>query len=178
MAAFAAAVVVSSARAAGAVALQVFGRHVAHGHHFHLEVQRLARHRVVEVHLHRFVAHFFHHAHHAVALGVAHRYLRALEQDVFGYLAVYHEYVFRQVHHRFGHVFAVSVLGFQRERHFLARFLAFDRRLEFRQQHPRPEDEFEGLFRARLVGDLSVYGQFVVYTDHLVLFCFHCFSVF
>ncbi len=128
---------------------------------------------MVEVHLHGLVAHLFHYAHHAVALGVAHGHLRADEEDVLGQLAVHHEDVLGQVHNRVGDELAVAVLGFEREGHLLARLLAEDRLLELGQQHARAEDEFEGLSRTGLIGYLTVYGELVVHRYHFVVFCFH-----
>ena len=128
---------------------------------------------MVEVHLHGRFADLLDDAHHAVALGVAHRNLAALEEDVLGELAVDHEYVFRQVDDGVGDHFAVAVLGLERERNRFADLLAQDRLLEFGEQHARSEDEFERLARTRLIRDLSVNGELVVYADHFVLFYFH-----
>ena len=85
---------VVSAVSARAAALQVFGRYVAHRYDLDVEVERLAGHRVVEVHLHGLLADLLDDAHHAVALIVAHRNLRTHEEDVLGEFAVHHEYVF------------------------------------------------------------------------------------
>ena len=155
------------------MSLQVLGRYVAHRNDLDVEVERLAGHRVVEVHLDVLVADLLDRAHHAVALGVAHRHLAADEEDILGELAVHHEDVLRQIDDRLGDQLAVAVLGLQRERDLLAGLLALDGLLELREQHARAEDEFQGLSRTRLVRDLSIDGELVVHADHLVLFYFH-----
>ena len=171
MVATAAAVV--SAVSARAAALQVFGRYVAHRYDLDVEVERLAGHRVVEVHLHGLLADLLDDAHHAVALIVAHRNLRTHEEDVLGEFAVHHEYVFGQVYHGVGDQFAVTVLRLKGKRDSFADLLAQNRLFEFGEQHACSEDKFERLARTRLVCDLSVDGELVVHADHFVLFYFH-----
>ena len=118
------AVVAATALPAAAFAGQVFRRHVAHRDHLHVEVERLARHRVVEVHLHGIVADLLHHAQHTLALCVGHRSLAAHEENILGQLAVDHEYRFGEVDDRVVDDFAVAVGGSEREGDLLARFLA------------------------------------------------------
>ena len=128
---------------------------------------------MVEVHFHGLFAHLLDGTDHAVALCIAHRHLRTCEEDVFGQLAVHHECIFRQIDDRFGDHLAVTVLRREREGNLLARLFAQDRLLEFGEQHARSEDEFERLARTRLIRDLSVDCELVVYADHFVLFYFH-----
>ena len=168
-----AALVVATARTARAVTLQILGRYIAYRDYLDLEVEGLAGHRVVEVHLYGLLANLFDDTQHAVALCVAHGYLRAYEKDVLGQLAIYHKDCFRQIDDCIGDQFSITVFGFEGEGYALAGLFAFDSGLEFREQHARAEDKFQRLPGLRLVSDLSVNGEFVIHRNHFVCFYFH-----
>ena len=178
IATFVAAAIVLAAATAATLRSQILGLYVAYAHNLNLEVEHLASHRVVEVHLHGLLAHLADSAEHTVALVVAHRYLVANEQHLLSQLAVDHKYVFGQINDSLSDHLAITVFGLEGECHLVANLFTEDSLFEFREQHTRAEDKFEGVFGVRLVSDLTVNGQFVIYRYKFVLFYFHRFVLF
>ena len=178
LAALVTAVVVLAAATAATLGSQVLGLYVAYAYDLHLEVEHLAGHRVVEVHLNGLLSYLFDGAEHTVALVVAHRDLVANEQHFLSQLAVDHKYVFGQINDSLSDHLAITVFGLEGECHLVANLFTENSLFEFREQHTRAEDKFEGVFGVRLVSDLAVNGQFVIYRYKFVLFYFHCFVLF
>ena len=173
-----AAVVVLAAATAATLRSQILGLYIAYAYDLNLKVEYLASHRVVEVHLHGLLSYLFDSAEHTVALVVAHRYLVANEQHLLSQLAVDHKYVFGQINDSLSDHLAITVFGLEGECHLVANLFTEDSLFEFREQHTRAEDKFEGVFGVRLVSDLTVNGQLVIYRYKFVLFYFHRFVLF
>ena len=93
-------------------------------------------------------------------------------------LAVDHKYVFGQINDSLSNHLAVTIFCFECESHLVANLLTENSLFEFGEQHTRAEDKFEGVFGVRLVSDLTVNGQLVIYRYKFVLFYFHRFVLF
>ncbi len=178
IAALVAAAVVLATATAATLRSQIFGLYVAYAYDLNLEVECLAGHRVVEVHLNALLCHLADGAEHTVALIVAHRYLIANEQHLVGDLAVDHKYILGQINDSLCDHLTVAIFGSEGESHLVANLFTEDSLFEFGKQHTRTEDKFEGVFGVRLVSDLAINRQFVIYRYKFVLFYFHCFVLF
>ena len=178
VAALVATAIVLATAAAAALRSQILGLYVAYANNLNLEVEHLASHRVVEVHLHGLLANLADSAEHTVTLVIAHRYLITNEQHLLSQLAIDHKDIFGQIDDSLSDHLAVAIFGLECECHLVANLFAEDSLLELGEQHTRSEDKFEGVFGVRLVSDLTINRQFVIYRYKFVLFYFHRFVLF
>ena len=175
IAALVAAAVVLTAATAATLWSQILGLYVAYAYDLNLKVEHLAGHRVVEVHLYGLLCHLTDGAEHTVALVIAHRYLIANEQHLISDLAIDHKYILGQINDSLCNHLTVAIFGLEGKSDLVANLFTEDSLFEFGKQHTRTENEFEGMFGMRLVSDLTIDGQFVIYRYEFVLFYFHCF---
>lgn len=161
--------------AAATLRCQILGGYIANRDDLYLEVEGLARHRVVEVHLHALLANLANDAEHAVALSIAHGYLRTYEEDILYDFAIDHEDSLGQLNQSVGNILTVAIFGLQSKCHLLAGLLAENSLLELGKEHACTKDKLQGLTRARLVCYLTIDCESVVHSHHFVLFYFHSF---
>ena len=109
-----------AATATGIHRAEVFRSRFAHFYDLPFEIERLACHRMIEIHRHDVIFHVFDYAYQTITLVVTHRKLVAyLEQAVFN-LAVDHEHLFGQVYHRFADHRTIGIVGIEMESELIA----------------------------------------------------------
>ena len=156
--------------------LELFVGGVAYGLDLAGEMQRLAGHRVVEVHSHGFFTHCGDGALDHLSFGIEHRQHASYDEQLRGGLAVDCESLQRQLYEIFRIVGAVAFLGRKREFERVAGNLSVKGLFKFGQQHSCAVDILEGCFGSGLVGDFAFNFKGVADRYDFVFLNLHFFS--
>jgi len=108
---------------------------LSYRNHLTGEIERLACHRMVEIHYDSLFLHFEDHSWNDLSLAVEHRYHATYLHCLLLELAVNHECGLRELYNLLLLVFAVSVLRADSECEFISWLLAFESFLELREEH-------------------------------------------
>ena len=152
---------------------ELLRRRFAHAQHGPFEMQRLARHRGIEIHRDGFVPDGYHHSLADLAGRIQQRDISSDPEQVFPQLSVDDECFFRNIKYFLQVIRPVGVLRRDGAVEVLLRLQPFQRLFQLREDRPRPVDIVERLLGRRTADDLSVRLHFVAQYYNSVLFNFH-----
>ena len=140
---------------------------------FAAEIEHLACHRMVEVHLHCSLCNFQYLARNYTAHRVHQRYNVSNFQKVFSHFAFHLESLHRKV---YDHLFlpqAVAVLRLKCKGEAVARFLAFDVCFKERKEISHALNEVQWTLFSGFVGKFSINDELIYKLYNLFIFNFH-----